>query len=273
MREGTKIDYSPFGDVVIRSVVFAGLLHAVVLGVTYGVLERSVRFDILIRMMSKGTDEADQLVILRDWKWIAQYFGALYALAFIIPPLYKIVVTKFGLDRSDRPFSGLFRFRRAPWYYLLSVAEFSKGDRPDLIQIAALVEIGKESYLYQGFLEHYFVDEHGQLDRLVISQASRRPMSADAVFLPGEQGWVRGSADEGPQQPAVKTRRTGFGRRRASRASPQNPERFYPIVGHYFVLHYDEVITLNVQYIKLKKPNSGDVSPAAIAEPPPAPLG
>ncbi|MBB1625730.1 hypothetical protein [Achromobacter sp. UMC71] len=275
MREGTKIDYSPFGDVVIRSIFWAGVLHAIVLAVTYCFLDRSVRFDILIRLMSKGTEPDDQAVMVRYWLWIAQYFCALYVLAFIFPYFWKLAITKCGLDRSDSPFSKLFRFRRAPWYYLLSGADFAEGDRPDLIQVAALVEVGKGCYLYQGFLEHYFVDEHGQLDRLVISQASRRPLSADAVFLPGGMGWARDSKKMGPEVPSRRRRKGVFVGRRSKQRKPHNPNRFYPIVGDYFVLHYDEVVTLNVQYIKLNK-EGGAVSPNAVAEPPiaaPAPTG
>ncbi|WP_129526947.1 hypothetical protein [Achromobacter agilis] len=101
----------------------------------------------------------------------------------------------------------------------------------------------------------------------MISQASRRPLSADAVFLPGGLGWARDSKQMGPDAP-VRTRRKGvFVGRRSKHKKPANPNRFYPIVGDYFVLHYDEVITLNVQYIRLKKEASA-ISPAAIAEPP-----
>lgn len=92
--------------------------------------------------------------------------------------------------------------------------------------------------IYQGILEHYYTDASGQLDRLVISNASRRLLKDDDLRLSGYAH-------------AVHRIETGS-RPVSSRRRKHEPRtRFYPIQGDYFVLHYDEVATLNVRYIKL----------------------
>jgi hypothetical protein len=75
--------------------------------------------------------------------------------------------------------------------------------------------------LYTGYLDEFFVDAEGQLDRLVLQEVMRRPIKADKEATnPG--AWYDAS-------------------------------RFYPVEGDYFVLRYNETITLNIQYIKLRQ--------------------
>jgi len=203
------------------------------------VFDRGVRFDILIRLLSSSATLSDHAVIARDIHWIFSYlFGALI-LAILLAHVLKWVVSEFGLDRRNGLLSGVFRFKKAPWYYLLSGADFEKNKKPDFIQIAAVVCLGSQSYIYQGVLEFYYPDERGQLDRIVISNASRRLLSDDARPFPARTQALSRDRD---------VERTGeLPRRRKD--SPQS--RFYPIVGDYFVLHYDEMATLNVRYMKL----------------------
>ena len=89
--------------------------------------------------------------------------------------------------------------------------------------IGAVVCLGSSAYLYTGVLVEYFLDDQGQLNRLVLASAARRPLSDDQASESG--------AD--PDQ------------------SQAYEERFYPIEGDYFVLRYSEVLTLNVRYLDL----------------------
>jgi len=148
---------------------------------------------------------------------IATYFLSLVALAYIGPRALRWAIVHFRWDRVSSPLSGWLRFSKAPWYYLLSGAEFAKDDQPDLISISAIVNVGGQPVLYSGVLEDYFFDEDGQLNRLILSEVVRRPLDKDKA----------------PAEP---------------RASE---DRFYPIDGDYFVLRYSEAVTLNVEYIKL----------------------
>lgn len=67
-------------------------------------------------------------------------------------------------------------------------------------------------------LNDFYFDKEGQLDRLILQNVKRRPMSADKT------------------------------------AGGEPADRFYPIDGDSFVLRYSEAITLNIQYVKLVAP-------------------
>ena len=137
--------------------------------------------------------------------------------SYLIPTFIRFIVTHFKLDRINGPLSAFFRFN-APWYYLLTGADFIKGSEPDLISISAIVNIAGQPYLYNGVLDDFYVNADGELDRLILEMVTRRPLSSDKSTAPAET---------------------------------ENTTRFYPIDGDYFVLRYSEAITINIQYIKL----------------------
>lgn len=219
--ERTSLDFSPFGQVAAEAVLWALFAHLVWLAVSYFAFGQ--RFDpvVLIKLLSaspSGQAEATEAVG-RGFGSISWYFGTLLFSSFFIPKAVRSGISKYRLDRAGSPLSSAFRFHGAPWYYLLTGADFTKDEAPDLIIISAIVEIAKEAVLYQGILDEFFVDSEGQLDRLVLQNVARRPISAD---------------------------KTG-----AETGDGSDPNRFYDIDGDSFVLRYSEAITLNVQYIKL----------------------
>lgn len=260
LREGSRINYSPFGEVFFRSLVAAALLHAAVLVVTYYCVGKSVRLDILMRLMSTGATVDDQQVIQRDVRWIIAYFVALYAAAVLIPVVWRFIVTRFRLDRSGWGWRAWFRFENANWYYLLSGIYDAEGGRPDFIQIAVVVPIGNECFLYTGILEDYFTDADGQLDRLVISAAARRLIGKDAIA-------AKAGKRSSKFRRALRNKSIRWKKSRHRDAAAMSGERFYPIMGHYLVIHYDEVITLNVHYVKFTQADVDRISEDAVAVP------
>lgn len=160
---------------------------------------------------------------------VSKYFLSLLISSFLIPGLIRDVVSRCRLDIHENPLSRMLRFNGAPWYYLLSGADFSKSNEPDMVSVSAIVDVAGEAFLYVGILEDYFVDQEGGLDRFILSEVSRRPIAKDKI----------------PEQLDDKD------------------QRFYPIDGDYFVLRYSEAITMNVQYIKLEEQGKGaSVDPA-----------
>src|SRR5690606_30884104 len=109
--------------------------HALMLALSLFLFGREVRFDILLRLLSSSTTADDHRVIGRDIYWIFFYFASALGLSICSASVAKWFVSKFRLDRKDSPFSGIFRFKRAPWYYLLSGADFAENDVPDFVQI------------------------------------------------------------------------------------------------------------------------------------------
>jgi hypothetical protein len=219
--ERTSLDFSPFGQVAAEAVLWALFSHLLWLALSFLVFRH--RLDPLILMQLFSTAPVSQseaiLAVAGDFEWISAYFVTLLFAAFAIPKLVRALISKFRLDRSASRLSAVFRFHEAPWYYLLTGADFSKDEAPDFIVISAIVEVAKEAVLFVGVLDEFYVDAEGQLDRLVLQGVSRRPIANDKV-------------------------RDGAG--------PSNDiDRFYAIDGDSFVLRYSEAITLNVQYVKL----------------------
>lgn len=164
-----------------------------------------------------------------EFAWIAAYFASLLVASYSLPMIVRNATSKFRLDREDAPFSSIFRFD-APWYYLLTGADFTEDEEPDFIKISAIVEVAKDAVLYVGVLDDFYFDADGQLDRLILQNVSRRPLASD--------------------KPAEKSQ------------NGNEEQRFYPIDGDNFVLRYSEAITLNVQYVKLTATQSLDDTPS-----------
>jgi hypothetical protein len=219
--ERTSLDYSPFGQVAVEAVMWAGFAHLVWLAGACWLFGRGLEPVVLMRLLS--SDPAGQAkatdAVARDFAWAGAYFVTLIAASYVIPKLLRAVISAYRLDRAAAPLSALFRFHQAPWYYLLTGADFRKEDEPDFIVVSGIVAIAGEAFLYVGILDEFFVATDGQLDRLVLRGVARRPLASD--------------------KPA------------ASSTTDTQARRFYEVDGDYFVLRYSEAITLNVQYGKL----------------------
>lgn len=219
--ERTSIDFSPFGRVVAEAVLWAVLLHLAWLAFSYSLFSRHfepvVFMNLLSSVPANQASAAQQVGI--EFQPIAAYCISLLIASFLIPVAVRSAISRFRLDREGAPLSIVFRFHDAPWYYLLTGADFSEDEQPDLVFISAIVEVAKEAVLYVGILDDFYFDSEGQLDRLILQQVLRRPLSKDK------------SVDQNGTRPGN--------------------ERFYPVDGDNFVLRYSEAITLNVQYVKL----------------------
>lgn len=73
-------------------------------------------------------------------------------------------VVRRRLDRRSVRTSWLFRFNDAPWYYLLTGADFDPGEEPDLIAVSAIVNACGKPMLYTGMLDEFFLDQEGKLN-------------------------------------------------------------------------------------------------------------
>lgn len=219
--ERTIIDHSPFGHAVTEGVLLAAVLHSVwIFGMDH-LTQWSFMPENLFPLFSLNPAVQGKALLELGYQFnhVAGYFLSLLFGSYIIPTAIRQLITHFSLDIHDNTLSRMLRFNGAPWYYLLSGTGFEEDKRPDMVAISAFVDVAGEAYLYVGLLEEYFVDQEGNLDRLVLSEVSRRPISKDKDL----------SQDD------------------------KKSDRFYPIDGDYFVLRYSEAITLNVEYIKLER--------------------
>lgn len=226
--ERLVLDYSPFGIVVAEALVWAAALHGVWLALAWGLAGRTLAPEVLLGLFASDARLQAAAVqrLAADAAPVAAYLVSLLALSFLLPAALRAWVVRRRWDRQGHPLSRWLRFSGAPWYYLLSAADYDADQQPDLIAVSALVNVAGQPWLFQGLLEDYFLDPEGRLDRLVLSQVQRRPMQAD----------------KDPQAP--------------------DAERFYAVDGDYFVLRYAEAITLNVEYIRLRGLGITDDQPA-----------
>lgn len=220
--ERTSLDFSPFGQVVAEAILWALVLHLAWIAAAHFLCAHDADPIILMQLLSSAPalQAAAVDAVGREFNWIGAYFTTLIPMSFGLPLVIRSVISRYRLDRADAPLSAIFRFHRAPWYYLLTGADFEAGEEPDFIFVSAIVEIGKDAVLYLGVLDEFYVDAEGQLDRLVLQNVVRRPISADKV---------RGQDEANAMQ-----------------------NRFYDVEGDSFVLRYGEAITLNIQYARLE---------------------
>lgn len=222
--ESTSLDYAPFGRVATESIAWATLLHLFWMAVTCGIAGNSVDLGLLLELLSPNLEIHGEAIkaVSRQIGAIALYFGSLYLASFIIPSVTRYLITQFRADRQGNLLSHLFRFTDAPWYYLLTGADFKADEQPDMIVVSAVVSIAGAPILFKGVLNSFYFNSNGSLDRLILEQTMRRSLSAEQEIADPEVAGAH--ADE---------------------------SRFQPVEGNSFVIRYDQVITLSLHYLKL----------------------
>jgi hypothetical protein len=232
--EKVVLDIKPFGQAAIDAFLTAIVLDLFWYWLTVLATGTRVDFEALLTLVAgeKSSQLEDAIAELASDPWRpGLFFGSLYAFAIAAAFLLRHAVTRWRLDRRGAPLANFLRFD-TPWYYLFT--GYDRPSAPNGVAIGAVVSLGGTAYLYTGVLVEYFLDDQGQLNRLVLTSAARRPLAEDAAetgeTVPGD--WIEIE-------------------RRLGEEAPPAEERFYPIEGDYFVLRYSEVLTLNVRYLDL----------------------
>jgi len=232
--EKVVLDVKPFGQAAIDAFLAAIVLDLFWYWLTVLVTARRVDFATLLALVAgeKSAELENAIGRLAADPWHpGLFFGTLYVFAIVAAFLLRHVVTRWRLDRRGAPLANFLRFD-TPWYYLFT--GYDRPSAPNGVAIGAVVSLGGTAYLYTGVLVEYFLDDQGQLNRLVLTSAARRPMSEDAM-----------------QDDEILTPEWAETERRLGDGVTPADERFYPIEGDYFVLRYSEVLTLNVRYLDL----------------------
>lgn len=233
--ESTSLDYSPFGRVVVEAIFWAALLHLLWIGVVCRLAGNTVDLGTLLELLSSNLQVHGEALkkISGQISQVECYFLSLYAAAFAFPLAIRSGITRLRLDRHGTWYSPIFRFKDAPWYYLLTGADFEADKVPDFIVASAVVSIAGDAVLFKGVLSDFYFKSDGSLDRLILQEPMRRPLSKDKTNGNGE--------NEGAEDAAA---------------------RFYPVEGDSFVIQYDQVLTLNIQYIKLDEADGSVQAPS-----------
>lgn len=225
----SPVSFRSVSDELAYSAIFALGLHflwAILASLFY----YSVDFESLVALLSgnfgtKGEAYRSSVASIADHPTaIAIYFLTLCGSAALGGRFSHLAVRRLKLDLKTQ----VFRFKNE-WFYLLtgealSFKEVSIESRQVAgVFLSAVVDHGKESYLYRGIVEDWSFDGAGQLENVRLSLAHRRKLSDDK---PGSLGSTTGSF-VGPD------------------------ERYYEMRGDLFVLRYTEMKTLNLDYFDL----------------------
>lgn len=207
---------------IVATIIIHFLLMLVVYGIGY-----EINFKEIFIFISGAHGEiyanAIRLISFTQVVGFIIYLIVAYSSAFFLGKLCRWCIKKFKLDKN---FRGL-RLDN-PWYYLFAGYDYGEqAEMPDGVRIAATADIAGKCYLFIGYLDHYFFDREGNIDRLILTDAMRRELENDKCV--SEEKTIE--------------------------------ERCYPIDGHYFVLKYSEIKNLNVQFLWME--NEKDISAAS----------
>ncbi len=220
--ERRQLDYAPFGQIVTEALVWACLLHVAWLQVCKIITGLQFNPALAVGLFSSDAKRQAQALdtLAHQAPDVTAYLGSLTLLAYVLPSLLRWAITHWRLDREGGLISPWCRFSDAPWYYLLSGADFEAADMPDIISISATVALGSDTFLFTGILDSYECLPDGTLDRLMLEQALRRPLSQTPKDSPS--------------------------------VDPTSQERLAEVQeGDLFVLHYTQILTLGIEYLKL----------------------
>ncbi len=184
------------------------------------------------------------------------YFLSLYAASSVIARFALWFVRALRLDHHLmflRLEDQWFYFLRGEIFYFSEFRKFVKMKDPiSGTYVSLVVDQGGDQYLYKGFLWDFFLDRHGNLDRLVLHNVIR------SRFIPEEKGEIK-SAKEGENGPVdipIIDRRWTFER----------------VSSQIFTVKYADCKTLACTYFyiredKNEKPVEGqsEASPVAVA--------
>jgi len=230
--ERRQLDYAPFGQIVTEALVWACLLHMVWLQICEFITGLRFNPALAVGLFSSDAKRQAQALdtLASQAPDITVYLVSLTLLAYILPSLLRWAITRWRLDREGSLISPWCRFSDAPWYYLLSGADFEVADMPDIISISATVELGDDTVVFTGILDSYECLPDGTLDRLMLEQATRRPL---------------GRAPTEPPHDALAS---------------QN--HFAEVQeGDLFVLRYAQILTLGIEYLKLAPQQAPELQP------------
>ncbi|MBS0349718.1 MAG: hypothetical protein JSR33_00785 [Proteobacteria bacterium] len=215
--DNTFLNYIPFTNKTIISSIATITLHTIGLLITVDIFHHPVNGWLLLILMSGGQLKEYSTVVTSlttsQLLFFSFYLLAIYLIAYISGRILRYLIMEFEWDRC-----AVFQIDSS-WYYLFKGYDWENG-KPGGVQITAVIEMGGKCYLYMGILEKFFLNDSGNIDRLVLTNAMRREIGKDKNFEESE-------ADD-------------------------LYKRFYPIDGDYFVIRYAETKNLNVQFLKIE---------------------
>ncbi|MFL7018031.1 hypothetical protein [Vibrio cyclitrophicus] len=204
--ENTTLDKKPF-EASSASALMCALFLQLIYASFINFLIKEIDFTLCIKILTGvKLTQSDLESLSPDVGFIGIYFVGLYLASYVVGKVLQKVV--FSLN----PYKSSLLAFDTPWYYELKGKLSSESDA-QIIKVSCLLDTKDGSYLYYGFLDDFYLDQDGQLDRIVLFDVYRRDISND---------------DSGGE---------GGG------------DRYYQIKGERLILKYNQIINLNIEYL------------------------
>lgn len=218
--ENTTLDRKPF-EASSAGAVFTALLYNSIFIFMVN-LFIPVDFNLCVKIIT-GTklDDRDVITITSSVHNIAAFFITNYALAHILGKISQRILF------NCNPYKSSSLAFDTPWYYELK-GKLSTEKDAQIIKLSCLQDLKGGSYLYYGILEDFYLDKHGQLERIVLSDVSRRVIENDDVELISLDACLNEAKNK---------------------STPES--RFYEVKGDRFILKYQNLSNINIEYLYL----------------------
>ncbi|MBB1300993.1 hypothetical protein H5183_06560 [Pseudoalteromonas sp. SR44-8] len=216
--ENTSIEKKPFDVSSSLAFFYALILHCFLIYVLVPLSGSEVNFELCIKLLtgSKTLSETELGVINRSIPRVLIYFALSFLLAYIFGKFVQWGIFKLNPYKSSK-----LSFD-TPWYYELK-GKLSDTQDAQIIKLSCLVESKNTAFLYYGLLEDFYLDSNGQLDRVVLVDAMRRPIESDEMSTDDLQN--------------------------------SGSQRFYEIKGDRLILKYEDIKNINIEYLYITEEN------------------
>jgi hypothetical protein len=231
------VSLGPLRDEISLGIVWAVVIHTIALPSTTAFYSEQV---VEVLQFLLGVPSSQETIDPDSLQVAGLYLLITNGGAFLIGYGLHGLVRWFHLDLI----LNFLRFNN-DWFYIFSgevqvleapqkertfsdVSFYIENELPDATYASALVDQAEGSIIYWGILEDYTFDRSGQLSSILLSHAQRRPLHNDR------------SPDEEAQD------------------LPTEDDRFYAIRGSYFLIKYEHIKTLNIEYVVIEPANDAD---------------
>ncbi len=203
------------------------VLHSIGLIIVNLLTSHYINLNVVIDLVSKNPSESTIENVNNNIYLIIIYNFLLSLLAGLIGYLLRKIVR---LNKLDREWKAI-RFRNS-WHYIVK-GEFFDFDRANIelsndtvediefVFVSALVEVKESTFIYDGILVDYELNDQDSLNYITITASKRRKITDDCEI--------------------------------EENIKKDNSNNYYPIEGHILLLKYSEIKNLNFTYYTLER--------------------
>ncbi len=172
-KENTPLESKGLEATSAQSVFATFVLHTLSLIVSYFIFSKSVDYSIIIKILTnEKLQPADVNKIIATKNWILGYFFFIFTLAYASGIALQKLMFKLN------PYKSSFFAFNLPWYYELKnkiepQVKHNNENVNEFIRITCMIVSGRNTYLYSGILNDFYLNVDGSLDRIALTGVSR----------------------------------------------------------------------------------------------------